>query len=76
MADNEVARVVSMPRCIGCGFVVEKQGDLCLACADKPQFKSPTAPVGTITTAPQKEPPYIRSGNFARPSQQVDEDAL
>lgn len=70
--------VVSMPRCVGCGFTVEKQGDVCDACAQKPQFqgKNP-APIGSIVTAPQPEPPYLTRGNFARPRpQEIDEDAL
>jgi hypothetical protein len=79
MADSHIippSTITSMPRCIGCGYTVEKQGDVCSACAEKPQFQKPTAPKGTIETAPQPEPPYIRQGNFARPQPQVDEDAL
>jgi hypothetical protein len=78
MADSHVPqRVVSTPRCIGCGFTVEKKGDVCAECAMKPQFRGLNPePIGSIVTAPQKEPPYVRQGNFARPTQQVDEDAL
>lgn len=74
MADSHiipVGTVTSAPRCLGCGFTVEKQGDVCAACAEKPQFQGRgAAPQATIATAPQPTPAYQRAdyqGAFARP---------
>lgn len=66
--------VTSMPRCRGCGFTVEKQGDVCATCAEKPQFAAPKA---TIVTAPQPTPAYQRpdyQGGFQRPQPEVTEE--
>jgi hypothetical protein len=74
MADSHVipkGTITSMPRCLGCGFTVEKRGDVCAECAMKPQFQGkPTAPQATIVTDPQPTPAYQRAdyqGGFARP---------
>lgn len=80
MADSQVLppSVQSYPRCLGCGFTVDKVGDVCVECADKPQFQGKNvAPKAMIETAPQPEPPYLTQGNFARPQpREFDEDAL
>lgn len=79
MTDSHIIpSVTSAPRCLGCGFTVPTQGMVCATCADLPQFKGqPTAPKAIFNLTPQKEPAYLRRGNFARPDpQQVDEDAL
>lgn len=65
--------ITSAPHCLGCGFTVAKQGDVCDACRDKPQFQGRNvAPKATIEVAPQPEPAYLRRGNFARPIPQDD----
>lgn len=56
-AGNLAGRVQTMPRCIGCGTAVEKVGDLCAVCVDKPQYQAPKA---TVQTGAQPVPAYQR----------------
>lgn len=51
----KLTKPLTMPRCPGCGYTVEKQGDVCEACSMRPQFQ---APRGTINLAPQPTPAY------------------
>lgn len=59
-----LAKPLTMPRCPGCGYTVEKAGDVCEACAEKPQFQAPKA---TREMTPQPEPAYLRDSiHFSR----------
>lgn len=61
-----VSRIYT-PSCRGCGIALPVGVDLCATCADKPQFQPPR---GSIETARQPEPPYLRSGNFRRTTEE------
>lgn len=65
-------RITTMPRCIGCGTAVAEGANLCVVCADKPQYQAPqaTRQVGAQPTPAYQAPQY--EGNFRR--QQRDED--
>lgn len=58
------------PACVLCGNTVEPGQQFCPICIDKPRN---VAPVATIDTRPQPEPPYHRTGAFRRPDAAKDD---
>jgi hypothetical protein len=60
---NLLPSATQSPSCRGCGTYVEKAGDICPVCIDKPQFAAPKA---TFEMGAQPDPAY-RDGGPAVP---------